>query len=113
MLDGKRGSKVVITTRTKLVADVTSPISQYSLKGLSEDQSWSLLKQMAFEEEQETINTNFKAIGMDILEKCKGVPLAIKTIGRVLNYKKTEVEWSDIKNIELTNVTKAVFVSCK
>ncbi|KAK4564507.1 hypothetical protein RGQ29_006541 [Quercus rubra] len=106
LLDGKRGSKVVITTRTKLVARITSPMSQYSLKGLSEDQSWSLLKQMAFEEGQETINTNFKAIGMDIVKKCKGVPLAIKLIGRVLNHKKTESEWSYIKNIELTKVPK-------
>ncbi|KAL4614352.1 hypothetical protein ACB092_07G048300 [Castanea dentata] len=106
LLDGKRGSKVVITTRTKLVAHITSPMSQYSLKGLSEDQSWSLLKQMAFEEGQETINTNFKAIGMDIVKKCKGVPLAIKIIGRVLNHKKTEAEWSYIKNIELTKVPK-------
>ncbi|XP_050261363.1 disease resistance protein RGA2-like isoform X2 [Quercus robur] len=106
LLDGKRGSKVVITTRTKLVAHITSPMSQYSLKGLSEDQSWSLLKQMAFEEGQETINTNFKAIGMDIVKKCKGVPLAIKIIGRVLNHKKTVAEWSYIKNIELTKVPK-------
>ncbi|KAM3741982.1 hypothetical protein ACB098_07G037900 [Castanea mollissima] len=106
LLDGKRGSKVVITTRTKLVAHITSPMSQYSLRGLSEDQSWSLLKQMAFEEGQETINTNFKAIGMDIVKKCKGVPLAIKIIGRVLNHKKTEAEWSYIKNIELTKVPK-------
>ncbi|KAK4564487.1 hypothetical protein RGQ29_006523 [Quercus rubra] len=106
LLDGKRGSKVVITTRTKLVAHITSPMSQYSLKGLSKDQSWSLLKQMAFEEGQETITTNFKAIGMDIVEKCKGVPLAIKIIGRVLNHKKTEAEWSYIKNIELTKVPK-------
>ncbi|XP_065633822.1 disease resistance protein RGA2-like [Quercus suber] len=106
LLDGKRGSKVVITTRTKLVAHITSPNSQYPLEGLSEDQSWSLLKQMAFEEGQETINTNFKAIGMDIVKKCKGVPLAIKIIGRVLNHKKTEAEWSYIKNIELTKVPK-------
>ncbi|XP_050260788.1 disease resistance protein RGA2-like [Quercus robur] len=106
LLDGKRGSKVVITTRTKLVAHITSPMSQYSLKGLSEDQSWSLLEQMAFEEGQETIKTNFKAIGMDIVKKCKGVPLAIKIIGRVLNHKKTEAEWSYIKNIELTKVPK-------
>ncbi|XP_030945123.1 putative disease resistance protein RGA1 [Quercus lobata] len=106
LLDGKRGSKVVITTRTKLVAHITSPISQYSLQGLSEDQSWSLLKQMAFEEGQQTISTNFKAIGMDIVKKCKGVPLAIKIIGRVLNHKKTEAEWSYIKNIELSKVPK-------
>ncbi|XP_050261367.1 putative disease resistance protein RGA3 isoform X6 [Quercus robur] len=106
LLDGKRGSKVVITTRTKLVADITSPMSQYPLKGLSQDQSWSLLKQLAFEEGQETINTNFKAIGMDIVKKCKGMPLAIKIIGRILNHKKTEAEWSYIKNIELTKVPK-------
>ncbi|XP_023924704.1 disease resistance protein RGA2-like [Quercus suber] len=106
LLDGKRGSKVVITTRTKLVADITSSISPYSLRGLLEDQSWSLLKQIAFKEGQETINTNFKAIGMDIVKKCKGVPLAIKIIGQVLSYRKTEVEWSHIKDIELTNVTQ-------
>ncbi|KAK9989507.1 hypothetical protein SO802_029746, partial [Lithocarpus litseifolius] len=107
LLHGKRGSKVVITTRIELVANITSPISQrYPLKGLSDDQSWALLKRMAFEEEQETISINFKAIGMDIVKKCKGVPLAIKIIGRVLNHKKTEAEWSDIKNIELTNVPK-------
>ncbi|KAK9989472.1 hypothetical protein SO802_029711 [Lithocarpus litseifolius] len=62
LLDGKRGSKVVITTRTKLVANITSPISQYFLKGLSDDQSWALLKQMAFEEGKETINSNFEVI---------------------------------------------------
>ncbi|XP_050262354.1 putative disease resistance protein RGA4 [Quercus robur] len=106
LLGGKRGSKVVITTRAKLVADLTSSISQYPLEGLSDDQSWALLKRMAFEEEQETISTNFKAIGMDILKKCKGVPLAIKIIGRVLNDKKTEAEWSYIKNIELSKVPK-------
>ena len=107
LLLGKRGSKVVITTRIELVANITSPISQrYPLKGLSDDQSWALLKRMASEEEQETISTNFKAIGMDIVKKCKGVPLAIKIIGRVLNHKKTEAEWSNIRNIELTNVPK-------
>ena len=89
-----------------MVADITSPISQYPLEGLSGDQSWTLLKRMAFEEEQQTINSNLKAIGMDIVKKCKGVPLAIKTIGRVLNYKKIEVEWSYIKDSELTNVTQ-------
>jgi hypothetical protein len=34
------------------------------------------------------------------------VPLAIKTIGRVLYFKKTKDEWSYIKDNELTNVTQ-------
>ena len=106
LLDGLKGSKVVITTRTNLVADITSTISPYLLKGLSKDQSWLLFKQMAFEKKQETINPNLEAIGRDIVEKCCGVPLAIKTIGRVLYFKKTGVEWSYIKNNELMNVTQ-------
>ncbi|KAL4614440.1 hypothetical protein ACB092_07G055200 [Castanea dentata] len=106
LLDGLKGSKVVITTRTNLVANITSTISPYLLKGLSNDQSWLLFKQMAFEKKQETINPNLEAIGRDIVEKCCGVPLAIKTIGRVLYFKKTGVEWLDIKNNELMNVTQ-------
>ncbi|XP_065632008.1 putative disease resistance protein RGA4 isoform X2 [Quercus suber] len=107
LLDGKRGSKVVITTRTKLVADITSPSSQYFLGGLSDDQSWALLKQMAFEEGKETINSDFEVIGIDIVKKCKGVPLAIKIIGSVLYFKKSVDDWLNIKNNELTNVTQS------
>ncbi|XP_030944231.1 putative disease resistance protein RGA3 [Quercus lobata] len=68
LLDGKKGSKVVITTRTKLVADVTSPFSQYYLRGLSDDQSWALLKQMAFEEGKETINSDFEVIAQGLIQ---------------------------------------------
>jgi hypothetical protein len=103
---GSKGSKVMITTRTKLVAEISSTVSPYFLKGLSKNQSWSLLKQMAFKKGQDPIDTNLEAIGMDIVEKCQGVPLAIKTIGRVLYFKKSEGEWLHIKNNELTNVTQ-------
>ncbi|XP_030957935.1 putative disease resistance protein RGA4 [Quercus lobata] len=106
LIGGSKGSKVVITTRTKLVAEITSTISPYHLKGLLENQSWSLFKQMAFRKVQEMINPNLEAIGRDIVQKCCGVPLAIKAIGRILFFKKTEDEWLYIKNKELTNVTQ-------
>ncbi|XP_075673970.1 putative disease resistance protein RGA4 [Castanea sativa] len=106
LMGGAKGSKVVITTRTNLVAEITSTISSYSLKGLSRDQSWSLLKKVAFKKGQETINSNLEAIGMDIVEKCQGVPLALRTIGKVLFFKKTEDEWLYIKNTKLTDVTQ-------
>ncbi|XP_050259698.1 putative disease resistance protein RGA4 [Quercus robur] len=104
LMGGAKGSKVVITTRSNKVVEITST-SSYFLEGLSRDQSWSLLKKMAFKKGQETINSNLKAIGMDIVEKCRGVPLAIRTIGKVL-FKKTEAEWSYIKNTKLTDVTE-------
>ncbi|KAL4614708.1 hypothetical protein ACB092_07G073000 [Castanea dentata] len=106
LLDGSKGSKVLITTRTKLVADITSTVSPYVLEGLSNNQSWSLFMQMTLGKKQEIDNPNLEAIGRDIVEKCRGVPLAIKIIGRVLCFKKTEAEWLYIKNNELTNVTQ-------
>uniref|UniRef100_A0A2N9HJ32 Uncharacterized protein n=1 Tax=Fagus sylvatica TaxID=28930 RepID=A0A2N9HJ32_FAGSY len=106
LMDGSNGSKVVITTRTRLVAEITSTVSPYFLQGLSKTQSWYLFKQMAFKKGQETIDPNLEAIGMDIVEKCHGVPLLIKMIGRILYFKETENEWSYIKDKELTNVTQ-------
>ena len=106
LMGGLKGSKVVITTRTKLVAEITSTISPFFLKGLSKNQSWSLLKQMAFKKGQETIHPNLEEIGMHIVEKCCGVPLAIKTIGRILYFKETEDEWSYIKDKELIDLTQ-------
>ncbi|XP_030941611.1 putative disease resistance protein RGA4 [Quercus lobata] len=82
LLDGSKGSKVLITTRTKLVADITSTVSPYVLEGLSENQSWSLFKQMILGKKQEIVNPDLVAIGRDIFKKCCGVPLAIRTIGR-------------------------------
>ncbi|XP_075658673.1 disease resistance protein RGA2-like, partial [Castanea sativa] len=106
LMSGSKGSKVVITTRTKLIANITSTISPYDLLGLSEKQSWSLFKQMAFRNGEETIKPNIEEIGMDIVRKCCGVPLAIKAIGRILYFKETEKEWLNIKNRVFTNVTQ-------
>ncbi|XP_030958467.1 putative disease resistance protein RGA3 [Quercus lobata] len=106
LMSGSKGSKVVITTRTKLIAKITSTISPYYLQGLSEKQSWSLFKQMTFTNGEETSKPNLEAIGMDIVRKCCGVPLAIKAIGRILYFKETEDEWLYIKDRELTNVTR-------
>ena len=106
LIGGSKGSKVVITTQTKLVAEITDTISPYILQGLSKSQSWSLSKQMAFKKGLETVNPNLEEIGIDIVQKCYGVPLVIKAIERILYFKKTEDEWLCIKNKELTNVTQ-------
>uniref|UniRef100_A0A2N9H1Y4 NB-ARC domain-containing protein n=1 Tax=Fagus sylvatica TaxID=28930 RepID=A0A2N9H1Y4_FAGSY len=108
LMGGSKGSKVVITTRSGLVAKITSPIPPYVLQGLSNNQSWSLFKQMAFEKGQKTIDPKLEEIGMDILEKCYGVPLAIKTTRRMLLFKENEEEWLYIKDKELTSVTQGV-----
>jgi hypothetical protein len=55
---------------------------------------------------QELENSSIVALGMEIVEKCLGVPLAITTIGSLLGSKNPETEWSSFKNNELSKVSQ-------
>ncbi|KAK4538985.1 hypothetical protein RGQ29_032082 [Quercus rubra] len=79
---------------------ITCPAPIYTLKGLNEEQSWLLFKQIAFRkgQGQGINNPRLDEIGREIVHKCQGVPLAIKSIGNVLRLEKTEHKWSYVKN---------------
>ncbi|MBA0859573.1 hypothetical protein Goshw_008468, partial [Gossypium schwendimanii] len=82
LMGGARGSKIILTTRSMKVAKITSNCLPYVLKGLSDDDAWSLFKKIAFKEGYaDSTNSAFVEMGKKILENCAGVPLAIKTIG--------------------------------
>ncbi|KAL4601002.1 hypothetical protein ACB092_11G240400 [Castanea dentata] len=104
LMSGARGSRMLVTTRINKVAEITKTIQPYMLEGLDEKKSWSLFKQFAFANEQDSLNSNIRKIGMEILERCKGVPLAIRTIGSLLYFKNTEKEWLSFKDSELSKV---------
>ena len=70
LIGGAMGSKIVITTRVQLVADITRPVSIYDLKGLSKDHSWFLFEKIAFRNRQETNNSKLVEIGREIVDKC-------------------------------------------
>ncbi|XP_075646703.1 putative disease resistance protein RGA1 [Castanea sativa] len=106
LMGGSKGSKIIITTRSGLVAKITHTVSPYILKGLSKQQSWSLFKQVAFSKGQVANNPTLVTIGREIVKICQGVPLAIMSIGHVLYCKETESEWLLVKNNLLTNVIK-------
>ena len=82
------GSGIVITTRSENVAKITATNTWYPLKGLPKEKDWSLFVKMAFECGQEPKNNRISKIGKKIVEKCDGLPLAIRTIGSLL-YGKT------------------------
>ncbi|KAL7174835.1 hypothetical protein ACSBR1_017825 [Camellia fascicularis] len=96
--NGEKGSKIVVTTRSEIVARVMGTTSPYHLKGLLEDDSWSLFKQLAFRRRQLEENLSLVAIGKKILTNSGGVPLAIKTVGSLLYLKDTEIEWLIVKD---------------
>ncbi|KAM3732076.1 hypothetical protein ACB098_11G033500 [Castanea mollissima] len=100
---GASGSRILLTTREEKVAMTTQTIEPYFLRGLDKHTSWSLFKKKAFAEGQEPKNLRIKEIGMEIVEKCRGVPLALKTIGSLL-YFRNLVEWLSFKNGGLSKV---------
>ncbi|KAB1227627.1 putative disease resistance protein RGA4 [Morella rubra] len=104
LVGGARGSRILVTTRTEKVAKIARAAKQYSLRGLGEDASWCLFKQMAFDKGEEPKNSRIVAIGKEILEKCVGVPLAIRIIGRLLYLRNSETEWLSFKTNELLRI---------
>jgi Leucine-rich repeat (LRR) protein len=104
LLNGARGSRILVTTRGKNVAEVAKTIEPYFLSGLNEEESWSLFRQKAFEKGQEPENLRIREIGKEIVGRCRGIPLAIKTIGSILYFKKTEEDWLSFKNNEFSKV---------
>ncbi|KAK4591993.1 hypothetical protein RGQ29_016460 [Quercus rubra] len=104
LLGGASGSRILVTTRDEKVAKISKTIEPHFLKGLNDEESWSLFKQKAFEKGQEPENLKIKEIGMEIVRKCRGIPLAIKTIGSLLCFKNSEDEWLSFINKEFSKL---------
>ncbi|KAF8019415.1 hypothetical protein BT93_G0176 [Corymbia citriodora subsp. variegata] len=107
LMGGSRGSKILLTTRNSSVARATDANSViYELHGLSEDKSWDLFKKLAFEGGETSLQSEKEEIGRDIVKKCVGVPLAIKTISSLL-YAKEKKEWLNFKEQELSKIDES------
>ncbi|KAF3956779.1 hypothetical protein CMV_018131 [Castanea mollissima] len=106
LVGGAKGSRILITTRSENVAKITATNSWYSLKGLPREKAWSLFVKMAFERGQEPTNNKISEIGSKIVEKCDGLPLAIRTIGSLLYGKTYEKEWQSFLDNELSKLTQ-------
>ncbi|KAF9598363.1 hypothetical protein IFM89_027251 [Coptis chinensis] len=101
---GAKGSKVIVTTRSKKDTAIMSTTASYELVGLSDEDCWGLFKQRAFGYGEEEEHLNLLAIGKQIVKKCGGVPLAAKTIGSLMRFKRKEREWLFVKESELWNI---------
>ncbi|KAM1222373.1 hypothetical protein ACFX2J_009918 [Malus domestica] len=95
----KLGSKVLVTTRNVTVASIMGTVpTNINLQTLSEEDCMSLFVKCAFKEGEEREHPNLFEIGKDIVRKCGGVPLAVKTLGCQLYSKIDEREWAMIRD---------------
>ncbi|KAJ4704045.1 Disease resistance protein [Melia azedarach] len=93
-------SFVVITSRdVEVTMSMGVDIARiHRPRTLNEEESWSLFSKYAFSTRKgKCPNDQFERVGRDVLEKCGGLPLAIKTIGALLAQKLYSLaEWKKI-----------------
>ena len=100
-LAAAEGSKVVVTTRNRNVAKIMHADHIHPLEGLSEVHSWSLFEKLAFEDGESGPYPQLESIGRKIVAKCKGLPLAVKSMGSLLYSKTDPREWEKILESEI------------
>uniref|UniRef100_A0A2C9UZ40 Disease resistance RPP13-like protein 1 n=1 Tax=Manihot esculenta TaxID=3983 RepID=A0A2C9UZ40_MANES len=102
---GAKGSKIIVTTRNESVALVMRTVPTHHLKELNADHCWSLFAKHAFDDGNPNALHDLEAIGREIVRKCKGLPLAAKTMGGLLRSKTDVEEWEKVLNSKLWNLT--------
>ncbi|KAM0923318.1 hypothetical protein ACQ4PT_005619 [Festuca glaucescens] len=104
-----RGSRILVTTRDERVArGMKAMLPYHRVDKLEEDDGWSLLKNqiVSCETDGHEIDT-LKDIGLQIVAKCDGLPLAIKVLGGLLCQKeKKHHEWKMVLDDSIWSVNE-------
>ena len=104
-LSGK--CQLLITTRDADVVRGLRGSALYELQTLEKDKSRKLLYQSAkvTSDEQTKFSANMQRIVAELLDQCRGLPLALSLVGPMLDDTRLEKDWQDIlddlKNADL------------
>uniref|UniRef100_A0A1D1Z2E0 Putative disease resistance protein RGA3 n=1 Tax=Anthurium amnicola TaxID=1678845 RepID=A0A1D1Z2E0_9ARAE len=105
---GGKGSKIILTTRSRMAADVMNPVKRIQLEALKFDECWSLFKKLAFPDGNSRKYPKLQVLGKEIVKKLNGVPLAATTIGSLLHSQLEEQEWRSVLETELWELEQGV-----
>ncbi|PNY16084.1 CC-NBS-LRR resistance protein [Trifolium pratense] len=104
-VEGGKGSMIIVTTRSHTVAKITGTHPPLFLKGLDSQKSQELFSRVAFGELKEQNDLELLDIGRDIVKKCAGIPLAIRTIGSLLFSRNLgRSDWLYFKDVEFSKI---------
>lgn len=122
LAQNQKGGRVILTTRIDGVAHLAFKDRRVTLEALSEEDSWELFCKMVFS--RDTNNkcpTELAELACKISGKCKGIPLAIVTVGRLLfmrdktkeEFKRIcdQLDWELVNNPSMEHVRNILYLS--
>ncbi|PIA40273.1 hypothetical protein AQUCO_02500163v1, partial [Aquilegia coerulea] len=105
---GGTGSRIIVTTRNERIGKLMGSTYIHRLEELSEDACWSLFRRIAFLGREEDFE-KYEDIGKDIAKKCKGVPLAVKTLAGLMRFKTSKQEWRNVEDGVLPSLMQSYY----
>jgi Leucine-rich repeat (LRR) protein len=96
-----RGSRILVTTRKDAVATMMGTDHRINIEKLSDEICRSIVNNVAFQKRSEDERERLTDIGDKIANKCKGLPLAAKVLGGLMQSKITREEWERVLSSEL------------
>ncbi|XP_042380382.1 putative disease resistance protein RGA1 [Zingiber officinale] len=95
---------VLVTTRKEKVVMLMKPRYIHPVEKMDEESGWTLLKHLVFDVEgDEDEISSFEEIGIKLVNKCDGLPLAIKAIAGVL-YQQNKAKWEEVLESDAWNM---------
>ncbi|XP_042467161.1 putative disease resistance protein RGA3 [Zingiber officinale] len=119
ILNGSCRTAILFTTRHEDVATDMRADFVHHVEKMDQDNGWELIRKIVFGDGEDQIISELKEVGMEIVRKCDGLPLAIKVIAGVLFRKeRTKREWKNVIESDLwfmkeneNEVSKALYLS--
>ncbi|XP_038974098.1 disease resistance protein RGA2-like [Phoenix dactylifera] len=101
---GAKTVTIIMTCRNDSVAEIMQTVRPYHPDCLSPEQSWSLFRHYAFGGQDPVQQPSLVDMGKQIVKKCSGLPLAVKSIGSLLRYTADEDSWMDVIQSDIWEV---------
>ncbi|XP_024031084.1 putative disease resistance RPP13-like protein 1 isoform X2 [Morus notabilis] len=99
---GANGSGIIVTTRSDIVTKRMGNVPTHHLGEVSDDDCWKLFEEHVFiNGARSEAYQELHAIGRNIVKKCKGVPLAVKSLAGLLRSVVDPEEWREILNSDI------------
>ncbi|XP_030966986.1 putative disease resistance protein RGA3 [Quercus lobata] len=100
--NGVHGSRILVTTRKHRASEVMGSDLPINLEVLSDEDCWSVLSKIAFSNEEQL--RCLEDIGRKLAIKCKGLPLAAKLLGSLMQKNRSREQWNKILDSNLWEV---------